>query len=95
MNENCKLAFEDVLSLRIEHGLKLLELEKQSHPENLMPLVIENYADFLQVFITEEQKELDKLNFHKKDRIEAIESVKEVTAYKKWALATIYLQSAF
>lgn len=95
LNKPCKLAFDAVLSLRLEEGKVHLANERLTNPGNLIPLLIENYADFLTVFISEEASDLAKLQNNKQFRINAIDLSETSSPYYGWAKAAIYLQSAF
>jgi hypothetical protein len=95
LNQRCRTALEEILALRIEKGRMILKIEQDENPSNKIPLLIENYADFLKVFIDENRDDLFHLQSQKRDRIAAIEAVSEQNPLKNWALGSIYLQSAF
>jgi len=94
-NQNCRIAFEEVLSLNFEKCKKILEDERKTNPDNLMADVINQYSFFLKAFITEEQKDLEILQNQKKGLLIKLEKFDGVSPYKNWAIANAYLQSAF
>ena len=49
----CKQAYQSIFKLKITEGLKLLEKEKKENPSNYMPYFIENYADFLKLYVND------------------------------------------
>lgn len=53
-NDNCKAAYHAILQLNIEKGKSLLQNEKQLHPNNLIPIYLENYIDFFELFFNED-----------------------------------------
>lgn len=69
-NANCQKAYSAILSLRIADGQKLLAQEKTTHPDNLTPYFIDNYADFITLFFNEDQNEFDKKLPLKDDRLD-------------------------
>jgi hypothetical protein len=54
-NENCQNAYQAIFKLKIQEGRKLLDQEKLTNPSNLMPYFIGNYADFLSIYISENE----------------------------------------
>ncbi len=54
-NERCESAYQDILSLRFKKAEKLLMTEKSENPDNLYVPYLENYIDFLSVFISEDE----------------------------------------
>ncbi|MCD4747066.1 MAG: hypothetical protein K8R58_12285 [Bacteroidales bacterium] len=94
-NENCKKAYNSIISLKFEEGKQLLELEKSINPSNNIPYYIENYIDFLTLIIGEEQDTFDKLKKNKNIRIKRLEKGDESSPYYRYCLAQVYLQWAF
>jgi hypothetical protein len=94
-NQNCRLAYEEVLSLNFEKSKKMLEDERKANPDNLMADVIDHYTFFLKAFITEEQKDLEILQNQKKKLLIKLESFADESPYKNWAIANAHLQTAF
>jgi tetratricopeptide (TPR) repeat protein len=68
-NASCQEAYHDILSLKIDAGERLLAAEKKAHPNNLIPEFLENYVDFLILFINEDPAEYDKRVAHKDERL--------------------------
>ena len=91
-NENCKKAYNSIISLKFEEGKQLLELEKSINPSNNIPYYIENYIDFLTLIIGEEQDTFDKLKKNKNIRIKRLEKGDESSPYYRYCLAQVYLQ---
>lgn len=87
-------AFEAALALKTNETHHWVALEQAANPLNLMPLLVENYLDFFRVFIQEEPRYLFHLQSKKDDRINQINRVSDANPLKKWAIASIYLQSS-
>ena len=68
-NATCQEAYHDILSLKIDAGQRLLDVEKRAHPNNLIPYFLDNYVDFLVLFINEDPAEYDRRSSHKDDRL--------------------------
>ena len=69
--------------------------KKKSNPDNLIPILIENYIDFFTVFITEEEAELDARIDNKDIRLDLLEEGDENSPYYLFSQAEINLQWAF
>ena len=59
-NPLCRQAYNELICLRIEGGKKLLNQERQLHPDNLIPYFLDNYADFYSLFFNEDFAEFEK-----------------------------------
>lgn len=94
-NENCKTAYQKILSLRFVEGKKLLEAEKTKNPENLIPYYIEDYIDFLSLIISEDATLFNAVQDNKKIRTDKFENCDEESPYKNYCLAEINLHWAF
>ncbi|MFZ4464477.1 MAG: hypothetical protein ACOYN5_11550, partial [Bacteroidales bacterium] len=94
-NEDCKTAYREIVSLRFEQGKKMLEKEKSVHPENQIPLILENYIDFLQLFISEDKQLFERLESNKEFRINIIDGNEIQSPEYLWSIAAINLQWAF
>ena len=60
-NANCKLAYQSIFKLKLNEGIQLLEKEKKNNASNYMPYFIENYADFLKLFVNDNKALLEEL----------------------------------
>ncbi len=94
-NQNCREAYLHVIALRFDEGRDLLEIELDANPDNRIPLVLENYIDFLTVFISEDMAIFDQLKQNKTERLRLIGLAQDTSPYKNWALAMINMQWAF
>ena len=94
-NANCKSAYEKIISLRFDEGVALLKTEKTTNPSNVIPYYIENYLDFLKIFISEDANLFNTLKSNKDIRIDKIKDAEEDSPYYNYCIAEINLQWAF
>jgi hypothetical protein len=94
-NENCKSAYEKIICLRFIEGQAKLDSEKLVNPKNLITDYLENYIDFLKLFISEDPALFLSLKSNKDIRINRIQENEEDSPYYNYCLAEINLQWAF
>ena len=56
-NSDCRKAYEEIIKLRLNTGRQILETEKKTNPENLIPYFLENYIDFFTLYFNEDPEE--------------------------------------
>ncbi len=95
IDDNCVNAYSNIICLRIDDGKKYIELEKKQHPSNDVTILLDNYIDFLTVFITDDRENFDRLKKNKNLRLEQIERGDPKSPFYLYALAEINLQWAF
>jgi tetratricopeptide (TPR) repeat protein len=66
-------AYNKTLSLRFKDAASDLVKIRQTDPDNLLILHVENYLDFFHVYINEEESEFKRLEKNKDKRLETIE----------------------
>ncbi|MBX6380361.1 MAG: tetratricopeptide repeat protein [Thermoflavifilum aggregans] len=49
-NARCRMAYQLIMAMRVQEAQQLLNLEQKTHPENLIPVLLQNYIDFMQLF---------------------------------------------
>ncbi|MCK9424112.1 MAG: hypothetical protein M0Q38_16120 [Bacteroidales bacterium] len=94
-NDRCREAYRNIFSLQFREAEKILEIEKKQEPANLIPVSLENYIDFLTLYIGEEKSVFNKLISNKSKRIRQLEKGQKDSPYYNYCLAEIYLQWAF
>ncbi|MEI7661115.1 MAG: hypothetical protein WCK34_02900 [Bacteroidota bacterium] len=94
-DDNCRHAYQAILSLQFGEARRLMEIEKKSDPSNLIPIYLENYIDFLTLFIGEDRKVYDLLKENKAGRIDRLERGRRDSPFYNFCLAEVYLQWAF
>lgn len=94
-SENCKNAYQKITTLEFEKGKQLLEAERKQNPTNVMPVLLENYFDFLRVIIGEQEQDYELFKDMKRQRFRAIRSGDKNSPYYLYALANLNLHYAF
>ncbi len=88
-------AYDAVMSLRFDEAQSVIAHIKADDPENLMVYHIENYIDFLTVFINEDKEEFLKLESeNKKARLAKLKQGDPNSPYFKFTQAEVLLQWA-
>lgn len=88
-------AYDAVMNLRFDEAQILLNDIKTNDPENLMVYHVENYIDFLTIFINEDKAELERLEKkNKKLRLEKLRGGDPNSPYYKFTQAEVLLQWA-
>lgn len=93
-NDEVRLAYQRALELRVQESSLLLATEKRENPNNYMVYFIENYLDFMRVFIDEDEEAFDSLTKNKDRRLELIEAGDTNSPYYLYTQAEIKLQWA-
>jgi lipopolysaccharide biosynthesis regulator YciM len=91
-NTRCQQAYEAILQLRLDAGTALLEEEKKSHPENLMPYFLENYVDFFTLFFNEDPALYARRKGLRADRLARMEEGPTNSPYYLYTQAAIRFQ---
>ena len=91
----CQKAYGEIMSLRFVPAQKMLKTEKQLYPENVYADYLENYMNFLHVFIGENQSLFNRLNDSYDKRYNRIKQLPDSSRYKNLLLANMNLQWAF
>lgn len=90
----CQQAYQEIFSLRINNGLQLIRKAKQEKPDNLIPVLLENYADFFVLFLNEDPNYYQQHKALISKRLDLIEEGPENHAFHRIAQAALYLQRA-
>jgi hypothetical protein len=91
---NARDAYQEVLSLRFEKARILLQQIKECDHNNLVVHHIENYIDFLTVYINEDEAEYNRLKKRCDLRLEAVRQGDANSPYFLYVQADILLQWA-
>ncbi len=89
-----KDAYQKTLNLRFDEARVVLNNMKRSEPENLMAVYVENYLDFLTVFINDNEKEYDRLAKNEDGRLSQLASGDRTSPYYLFTQAEVRLQWA-
>lgn len=87
-------AYEKIISLRLDEGRLLIDSIKSVEPNNLSVYHIENYIDFLTIFINEDIEEFERLEGNKNIRLQKIRQGPQDSPFFLFSQAEIQLQWA-
>ncbi|MCK9450542.1 MAG: tetratricopeptide repeat protein [Bacteroidales bacterium] len=94
-NKNCQQAYTATLSLKFDAADSLLTIEKAQNPANVCVDFVENYRDFLEIFISEDIQLFERRELLKNQRLQRFEKLGAGEPFKNFGLAAINLQWAF
>lgn len=94
LNENCRAAYDDIISYKLDDARLKLEQEKVNYPDNPYIFYLNNYIDFLIAFIGEDEKAFERLIDMRPSRMRVVELLDASSPLKNYMLGNIYLQSA-
>ncbi len=94
-DDKCQKAYQEILMFRFQKANELLHQERDEHPDNLLPVFLENYIDFFKLFTGEDKLVFENLKRNKSDRLNIIERGDKNSPYYRYCIAGITLQWAF
>jgi len=93
-NATCQQAYQEITKLKLVKGESLIEKAKQQNPNNLIPVVLESYIDFLKLFLNENPEEYKILYPRFSERISQLEQGPSSSPFYRFALSTIRMHKA-
>jgi hypothetical protein len=73
-NARCQQAYQAIMELRLNEGTRLLQEERKASPGNLIPVLLDNYIDFLVLFFNEDPAEYKLYRPAYQRRLELLEA---------------------
>lgn len=93
-NATCIQSFQETTKLKIKPGKILAQKAIQLNQDNLIPILIESYADFYTLFLNENPAEYDLLYPLFQERLNSIEEGPRSSPFYLFSLAMIRLHRA-
>lgn len=93
-NTLCQQAYDEITKLKIDQGQALIQAARQQNPDNLIPLVLESYIDFLILFLNENPADYTIRYPRFSKRIEELEEGPSNSPYYRFALSTVRIHKA-
>ncbi len=93
-SESCRSAYNTILTLKLEEGEKLLKAEQKKEPDNLIPLYLENYIDFLSIYVSDTRIIYEELKKNKEVRLVLLSEGDNTSPYYLFTQAEVNLQWA-
>ncbi len=90
----CQKAYSYIIALRFDDAQNLIALEKKENPENLYTNYLENYIDFLTLFIDENESYFNQIEEREENRLNRLDELPNSNPYKNYLKANIRLQWA-
>jgi len=94
-NRNCEKAYKKLLFLQLDSAEFYINKEVKAKPNNLIPILLSNYQDFLKIVIEEDQKLFEELSHEKKRRLGLWKKGPKESPWYLSGQAQIKLQWAF
>jgi len=93
-DENCRQAYNHILSLQLDEAEALLDDEEKQHPDNAYVPYLRNYIDFISVFISQDEDLYNLLDDQKSNHFSKVGQLSDTNRYKKLMLGNMHLQWA-
>lgn len=93
--ERCIAAHQYITKLQIDSARILIEEEKRDNPGNLVPILLDNYIDFLTAIVGEDKEVFEKIEHRKSERLKLLEEGDKTSPWYRSSIAHIYLEWAF
>ncbi len=93
-NPRCDKAYKNLISLRLQEGISLLEAEKKENPNNLIPVMLANYEDCLTLLFNGDAEEYRKRKGNLSLRLSQLEKGNANSPWYRYSKALLYFQWA-
>jgi tetratricopeptide (TPR) repeat protein len=93
-NTTCQQAYKEITQMKLSNGIALIEKAKQQNSNNLIPILLENYVDFIVLFFNEDINEFQKRYNKFDERIELLKQGPQTSPFYNFCLGTAFLQKA-
>ena len=84
LTSGCMEAYRSITALKFNDANRILASEKELYPDNLYILYLENYMDFLTIFIGEDEQQFEWLEENKSLRTERIEKLDDMDPFRNY-----------
>lgn len=93
-NDNCQKAYNAIISLNFTEGKQLIAQEQSSNPDNLIPILLENYIDCLPILFNGDPSDYQETKSKITERIKSIEEGDNTSPWFLYSKASILFQWA-
>lgn len=94
-DSGCQEAYHKILEFKFDEANKLLRQESDQHPDNLIPVYLENYIDFFKLFTGENKLMFETLKRDKSVRLDQLGRGDKESPYYRFCIASVTMQWAF
>lgn len=92
--EGCKAAYRELTALHIKEGERFLEKEAATDADNLIPLFLQNYADFFYVYTNDTRAAFEERKKNKDLRLAQLNLGNVASPYYLYTQAEVHIQWA-
>lgn len=93
-NDRCEAAYNAIISLKLAEGKMLIDQELKENPENLIPIFIENYADYMQLLMNGAAEDYKALKPNMNKRLALLNQGDTKDPWYLYCKAALYFQWA-
>lgn len=93
-NATCQQAYKEIISLKLANGQKLTAQARQENPDNLIPDLLDSYADFFVLFFNEDPAELKVREPHFDTYLNRLDDGPDSSPFYNYTRAIVYIQKA-
>jgi tetratricopeptide (TPR) repeat protein len=93
-DSTCRIAYKEIISLKLNHGQELINKARIENPANLIPDLLEGYIDFFTLFFNEDPAEYEIRKVSFEQRLNSFDSGPHNTPFYRYSKALTYLQRA-
>mgnify|MGYP000052233099 CR=1 FL=1 len=90
----CQQAYRHIMRLELPLAEQLLAQEKAKHPNNLIPIYLENYIDFFRLYMHEDEAWYYEILDRKKDRLRQLQEGDKTSPFYLFCQAEVRIQWA-
>ncbi len=88
-NNTCQQAFQEITKLKLVRGIALVEKAKQQNPDNLIPILLDDYIDFFILFFNEDPAEFKIRNPNFNTRLALLEKGPKSSPFYNFCLSMV------
>lgn len=93
-NNTCIQSYQEITRLKIKSGKKFAEKARFQNQENLIPLLLESYADFYVLFLNEHPADYELLYPMFQSRLDLLQEGPKSSPFYLYSLAIVRIQRA-
>ena len=93
-NANCRQAYQSLMALELNQAKQQIQLETKQHPGNAIPILLENYHDFLTIYTLDTWAAFEQRKKQKEVRIELLAAGDQSSPYYYYSMAEVHVQWA-
>jgi len=88
----CMQAYKAIFELRLNDARALIQQEKQQSSQNGIPILLDNYVDYMGLLVSDSKADYKRLVDLKSSRLDALEANEDNSPYYLYSQAEVYLQ---